>query len=70
VRLSAEQTLIAVVTPEKEREEVPAEAAAVPGVAAAGAPGATPAAGADAAKDAKAGGAATAAAPTKDAKKK
>jgi large subunit ribosomal protein L25 len=70
VRLSAEQTLIAVVTPEKEREEVPAEAAAVPGVAAAGAAGATPAAGADAAKDAKAGGAATAAAPTKDAKKK
>jgi large subunit ribosomal protein L25 len=70
VRLSAEQTLIAVVTPEKEREEVPAEAAAVPGVAAAGAAGATPAAGADAAKDAKAGGAATAAAPAKDAKKK
>jgi large subunit ribosomal protein L25 len=70
VRLLAEQTLIAVVTPEKEREEVPAEAAAVPGAAAAGATGAPPAAGADAAKDAKAGGAATSAAPAKDAKKK
>lgn len=74
VRLSAGQTLIAVVTPEKEREETPAEAGAVPGAAAVGAAGAAPAApaaGAAAGKDAaKAGGAAPAAAPAKDAKKK
>jgi large subunit ribosomal protein L25 len=68
VRLPPEQTLIAVVTPEKEREETPepgavAAAAAVPGAAGA------PAAGAEAGKDAK-GGAAPAAAPAKDAKKK
>jgi large subunit ribosomal protein L25 len=70
VRLPAEQTLIAVVTPEKEREEVPAEgAAAAAGAAAPGAAGAAPAAGAEAGKDAKAG-AAAAAAPAKDAKKK
>jgi large subunit ribosomal protein L25 len=75
VRLPAEQTLIAVVTPEKEREE-DVVAAAVPGApgaaAAPGAPGAAPAAaGAEAGKDAKAaGGAAPAAAPAKDAKKK
>jgi large subunit ribosomal protein L25 len=71
VRLPPEQTLIAVVTPEKEREEVPAEAAAaaVAGAAAPGAPGAAPAPGAEAGKDAK-GGAAPAAAPAKDAKKK
>ncbi|HWL87930.1 MAG TPA: 50S ribosomal protein L25 [Polyangiaceae bacterium] len=60
VRLPAEQTLIAVVAPEKDRSAEEA-AAAVPGAAAA-----TPAAGAaPAAKDAKA-----AAAPAKDAKKK
>jgi large subunit ribosomal protein L25 len=71
VRLSPEQTLIAVVTPEKEREEVPAEGAAAAGAAAgAGAAGAAPAAGGEAGKDAKAGGAAPAAAPAKDAKKK
>jgi large subunit ribosomal protein L25 len=73
VRLPAEQTLIAVVTPEKEREEdvaVDAAAAAAAGAAAApGAPGAAPAAGAEAGKDAKPG-AAPAAAPAKDAKKK
>lgn len=74
VRLPAEQTLIAVVTPEKEREEVPAEAAA----AAAGAPGAAPAAGGAAApaaagaegKEAKPAAGAAAAAPAKEAKKK
>jgi large subunit ribosomal protein L25 len=74
VRLPAEQTLIAVVTPDKEREEDIASTAApgAPGAAAApGAPGAAPAAaGAEAGKDAKAGGAAPAAAPAKDAKKK
>jgi large subunit ribosomal protein L25 len=67
VRLPAEQTLIAVVAPEKEREE---EAAAAPG-----APGAGPAAGAAAAAGAApAAGAAAAGAkaaePAKDAKKK
>jgi large subunit ribosomal protein L25 len=69
VRLPAEQTLIAIVAPEKERVE-DVVAAAVPGVA--GAPvaaGAAPAA--EAGKDAKAAPAAkTAAAPAKDAKKK
>jgi large subunit ribosomal protein L25 len=74
VRLPAEQTLIAVVTPEKEREEDvavvdPAAAAAAAGAAAPGAPGAPAAAGAEAGKDAK-GGAAPAAAPAKEAKKK
>ncbi len=57
VRLPAEQTLIAVVAPEKEEvvEAVPGAAAAVPGAAPAaagaapGAPGAAPAAGAPAA---------------------
>lgn len=73
VLLPPEKTLIAVVAPEKEKEEVPAEAAAaaaVPGAPAA--PGAAPAAGGpaapEAAKDAKAG--AAAAAPAKEAKKK
>jgi large subunit ribosomal protein L25 len=68
VRLPAEQTLIAIVAPEKERvEDV---VAAVPGVAGApAAAGAAPAA--EAGKDAKAAPAAkTAAAPAKDAKKK
>jgi large subunit ribosomal protein L25 len=76
VRLPAEQTLIAVVTPEKEREEEvavdaanAAAAAAAAGAAAPGAPGAPAAPGAEAGKDAK-GGAAPAAAPAKDAKKK
>jgi large subunit ribosomal protein L25 len=72
VRLPAEQTLISIVTPEKDRSAE--EAAAAPGAAAA-APGAAPAAGAAAAgakpaagaKDAKAP---AAAAPAKDAKKK
>jgi large subunit ribosomal protein L25 len=68
VRLAPEQTLIAIVAPEKEREEVAA-------VVAPGAPGAPAAAGAapaaEAGKDAKAAPAAkTAAAPAKDAKKK
>lgn len=58
VRLPAEQTLVAVVAPEKDRSE---EAAAAPGAAAA------PAAGAAAPA---AGGKAPAAAPAKDAKKK
>jgi large subunit ribosomal protein L25 len=68
VRLPPEQTIVAVVAPEKEREETPVEgAAAVPGAAAApGAPGAAGAA--DAAKDGKGG--ATAAAPAKEGKKK
>jgi large subunit ribosomal protein L25 len=75
VRLPAEQTLIAVVAPEKEREEdvaadaATAAAAAAAGAAAAGAPGAPAVAGAEAGKDAK-GGAAPAAAPAKEAKKK
>jgi large subunit ribosomal protein L25 len=72
VRLPPEQTIVAVVTPEKEREETPVEgAAAVPGAAAA--PGAAGAAAgatdAAAAKDGK-GGAAPAAAPAKEGKKK
>lgn len=74
VRLPAEQTLIAVVAPEKERAEDIAPTG-VPGAAGAvaGAPGAAPAAGAaagapGAAGAAPAGGAA--AAPAKDAKKK
>jgi large subunit ribosomal protein L25 len=69
VRLPAEQTLIAIVAPEKERVE-DVVAAAVPGVAGApAAAGAAPAA--EAGKDAKAAPAAkTAAAPAKDAKKK
>jgi large subunit ribosomal protein L25 len=69
VRLPAEQTLIAVVTPEKDRTEETA-AAAAPG-AAAGAPAAGAAAGA-AAPAAKTAGAPAAkeAAPAKDAKKK
>jgi large subunit ribosomal protein L25 len=67
VRLSAGQTLVAVVTPEKEREEAVPEPGAVAGAAVAGAAGAAPAAGAEAGKDAKAG---AAAAPAKDAKKK
>jgi large subunit ribosomal protein L25 len=70
VRLPAEQTLIAVVAPEKEREETAEAVPGAPGAAAAGAPGAAPAAGAEAGKDAKAGGAAPAAAAAKDAKKK
>lgn len=66
VRLPAEQTLIAIVAPEKEREEDIAATSPVAGAAAA-APGAAPAAGAaEAGKDAKA----PAAAPAKDAKKK
>ncbi len=74
VLLPPEKTLIAVVAPEKEKEEVPAEAAAAAAAAAPGAPaapGAAPAAGApapEAAKEGKAGGAA--AAPAKEAKKK
>jgi large subunit ribosomal protein L25 len=76
VRLPAEQTLIAVVAPEKDRteDEAAAAAAAAPGAAAPGAAGA-PAAGAAAAGGAApaAKGAAPAAkdaAPAKDAKKK
>ncbi len=71
VRLPPEQTIVAVVTPEKEREETPVEgAAAVPGAAAApGAAGAAAGAPGDAAKDGK-GGAAPAAAPAKEGKKK
>jgi large subunit ribosomal protein L25 len=65
VRLPAEQTLIAIVAPERER----AEDVAATGPAAAAAAGAAPAA--DAGKDAKAAPAAkAAAAPAKDAKKK
>jgi large subunit ribosomal protein L25 len=73
VRLPPEQTIVAVVTPEKEREETPVEgAAAVPGaVAAPGAAGAAAGATGEAvaAKDGK-GGAAPAAAPAKEGKKK
>jgi large subunit ribosomal protein L25 len=75
VRLPAEQTLIAVVAPEKERAEdtdaaVAAAAAAAGGGAAPAAGGAAPAAGATpAAKTAGAAGAKDAA-PAKDAKKK
>jgi large subunit ribosomal protein L25 len=72
VRLPPEQTIVAVVTPEKEREETPVEgaaavagAAATPGAAGGAATGAT----GEAAKDAK-GGAAPAAAPAKEGKKK
>jgi large subunit ribosomal protein L25 len=66
-RLSPEQTLIAVVAPEKDRTE---DAAAATPAAGAAAGAAAPAAG-DAAKDAKAAPAAkAAAAPAKDAKKK
>jgi large subunit ribosomal protein L25 len=76
VLLPAEQTLIAVVAPEKEQEEVPVDAAAVaagavPGAPGAAAPGAVPAAGEKAAeggKDVKGG--AAAAAPAKEDKKK
>jgi large subunit ribosomal protein L25 len=56
VRLPAEQTLVAVVAPEKEVEEVAAPGVAAAGVPAAGASGAPPAAGAapaDAKKDDK-----------------
>lgn len=75
IRLPAEQTLVAIVAPEKDRSAE--EAAAAPG-----APGAAPAAGAAApaagaaapaaagGKDAKAGAPAAGAAPAKDAKKK
>ena len=70
VRLPAEQTLIAIVAPDK----VPAEdevVAAVPGAAAApGAPGAPAAAGGAAAPAAAAAGGKDAKAPAKDAKKK
>ncbi len=67
-RLPAEQTLIAVVTPEKEKvEEEPVPGAAVPG--APGAPGAA-AAGAPGAAGAPAAGAPAAAAPAKEDKKK
>jgi len=71
VRLPPEQTIVAVVAPEKEREETPVEgAAAVPGAAAApGAAGAAAGAAGEAGKDAK-GGAAPAAAPAKEGKKK
>ncbi len=77
VRLPEEQTLIAIVTPEKDRSAEEAAAAAVPG--AAGAPGAAPAAAGGAAPAAGAGAAPAAAAgkdakagaaPAKDAKKK
>jgi large subunit ribosomal protein L25 len=78
VRLPDEQTLIAIVTPEKDRSAEEAAAAAVPGApGAAPVAGAVPAAGAApaaGAKDAKGGAApaaaAAAAAPAKDAKKK
>ncbi len=65
IRLPAEQTLIAVVAPEKDRTEeaAPGAPGAAP-AAAAGAKAGAPAAGAAPAKDAKA------AAPAKDAKKK
>jgi large subunit ribosomal protein L25 len=69
-RLAPEQTLIAIVAPEKERAEDVAATGAAPGAAAAA--GAAPAA-AEAGKDAKAAPAAktaAAAAPAKDAKKK
>jgi large subunit ribosomal protein L25 len=67
VRLPPEQTLIAIVAPEKEREETAVAAPGTPGAAAAGA---APAA--EAGKDAKGAPAAktAAAAPAKDAKKK
>jgi len=67
VRLPPEQTLIAIVAPEKEREEVAVVAPGAPGAPAAGA---APAA--EAGKDGKAAPAAktAAAAPAKDAKKK
>jgi large subunit ribosomal protein L25 len=73
VRLPPEQTVLAVVAPEKDRSEEEAAAAApgaVPGAAAA--PGAAPAAGAAAAgaAGAKPAAGAAAAAPAKDAKKK
>jgi large subunit ribosomal protein L25 len=70
VRLPPEQTIVAVVAPEKEREETPVEgAAAVPGAAAApGAAGAAAGA-AEPGKDGK-GGAAPAAAAAKEGKKK
>lgn len=71
VRLPPEQTIVAVVAPEKEREETPAEgaAAATPGAATApGAAGAAAGASPEGAKDAK-GGAAPAA-PAKEGKKK
>jgi large subunit ribosomal protein L25 len=64
VRLAAEQTLIAIVAPEKEREEDVASTSPAAAAAAPAAGGAAPAA-AEAGKDAKA-----AAAPAKDAKKK
>jgi large subunit ribosomal protein L25 len=68
VRLPPEQTLIAIVAPEKEREEVAAVVPGAPGAPAAA--GAAPAA--EAGKDAKGAPAAktAAAAPVKDAKKK
>jgi large subunit ribosomal protein L25 len=71
VRLPPEQTIVAVVTPEKEREEVPVEgAAAVPGASVApGAAVAAAGAAADATKDGK-GGASPATAPAKEGKKK
>ena len=68
-RLPDEQTLVAVVAPDKDRaEEEAAAAAAVPGAAAAA--GATPAAGAAPAAGAKDAKAAAPAAAAKDAKKK
>jgi len=70
VRLAPEQTLIAIVAPEKEREEdVASTSAAAPGAAAGAAPaagGAAAPAAAEAGKDAKAAAAPAA----KDAKKK
>ena len=65
VLLPAEQTLAAVVAPEKEKVEDVAATGAVPGVA-----GAAPAAGAGPAAGAKDAKGAAAAAPAKDAKKK
>ncbi|MGO8993951.1 MAG: 50S ribosomal protein L25 [Polyangiaceae bacterium] len=79
VRLPPEQTLIAVVTPEKERVEdtvstaaVPAAGAAVPAAGAAAAPGGAAPGGAPGAPAAKTAGAPAGkeAAPAKDAKKK
>jgi large subunit ribosomal protein L25 len=77
IRLPAEQTLIAIVTPEKDRsaEEAAAVPGAVPGAAPAAAAGATGAAGAAAGKDAKGAAAgkdakAPAAGAKKDEKKK
>ncbi|MDB4941895.1 MAG: ribosomal protein L25p [Labilithrix sp.] len=64
VRLSPEQTVIAIVAPEKERAEDVEATGAAPGAAAAAAAGAKAAPAAAAGKDAKA------AAPAKDAKKK